>query len=68
MFNRNPIDLAILGRERLNPDAKHYTHVNGVDGVIMGHTVTSKPCKRDNCIWIDTGAVHNGNLTIIQLA
>lgn len=68
VFNRNPIDLAIWGRERLNPDAKHYTHVNGVDGVIMGHTVTSKPCKRDNCIWIDTGAVHNGNLTVIQLA
>lgn len=68
VFNRSPIDLAIWGRERLNPDAKHYSHVNGVDAVIMGHTVTSQPCKRDNCIWIDTGAVHNGNLTVIQLA
>lgn len=65
---RDPIDLAMWGRERLNPDAKQYVHVNGVDAVIMGHTVTLQPCKRDNCIWIDTGAVHNGNLTIIQLA
>lgn len=65
--DRAPSDLAMWGRERLNPDAKQYTHVNGVDAVIMGHTVTSQPCKRDNCIWIDTGAVHNGNLTIIEL-
>lgn len=65
--DRAPSDLAMWGRERLNPDATQYTHVNGVDAVIMGHTVTSHPCKRDNCIWIDTGAVHNGNLTIIEL-
>lgn len=65
--NRAPSDLAMWGRERLDLDAKQYTHVNGVDAVIMGHTVTTQPCKRDNCIWIDTGAVHNGNLTIIEL-
>ena len=65
--NRAPSDLAMWGRDRLDPDAKQYTHVNGVEAVIMGHTVTTQPCKRDNCIWIDTGAVHNGNLTIIEL-
>jgi len=65
--NRAPSDLAMWGRERLDPDATKYAHVNGVEAVIMGHTVTTQPCKRDNCIWIDTGAVHNGNLTIIEL-
>lgn len=57
---------AMWCRERLNPEAD-YQRVAGVDAVIMGHTVTHRPCKRDNCIWIDTGAVHNGNLTIIEL-
>lgn len=65
---RFPTEIAMWSRDRLDPDAKQYTHVNGVDLVIMGHTVTLRPCQRDNCIWIDTGAVHNGNLTIIQLA
>lgn len=58
---------AMWYRDRLDPEATAYSHVHGVDAVIMGHTVTSRPCKRDNCIFIDTGAVHNGNLTIIEL-
>ena len=60
-------DLAMWGRERLDLDNKQYTHVTGVDAVIMGHTVTQKPCKRDNCYYIDTGAVHWGTLTILNL-
>ena len=51
---RFPTELAMWGRERLNDDNSQYTHVTGVDAVIMGHTVTQKPCKRDNCYWIDT--------------
>ena len=62
-----PTEIAMWGRERLNSDATQYTHVSGVDAVIMGHTVTQKPCKRDNCYWIDTGAVHWGTLTILDL-
>lgn len=65
--NRAPSDLAMWGRERLDTDNHQYTHVNGVDAVIMGHTVTQKPCKRDNCYWIDTGAVHWGTITILDL-
>ena len=44
------------------------------DGIVisvndgMGHTVTQKPCKRDNCYWIDTGAVHWGTMTILDLS
>lgn len=64
---RFPSELAMWGRERLDSDNKQYTHVTGVDAVIMGHTVTQKPCKRDNCYYIDTGAVHWGTLTILNL-
>ncbi|MFW2079734.1 metallophosphoesterase [Acinetobacter guillouiae] len=65
---RDPAQLAMWGRERLNSDNLHYTHVKGIDAVIMGHTVTQKPCKRDNCYWIDTGAVHWGTMTILDLS
>ena len=64
---RDPAQLAMWGRERLNSDNQQYTHVSGVDAVIMGHTVTQKPCKRDNCYYIDTGAVHWATLTILDL-
>ena len=61
-------DLAMWGRDRLNEENKQYTHVKGVHAVIMGHTVTQKPCKRDNCYWIDTGAVHWGTMTVLDLS
>lgn len=65
---RDPSELAMWGRERLDEEKKQYTHVTEVDAVIMGHTVTQKPCKRDNCYWIDTGAVHWGTMTILDLS
>lgn len=65
---RLPTDAAMWGRERLDLDNLQYTHVKGIDVVIMGHTVTQKPCKRDNCYWIDTGAVHWGTMTILDLS
>lgn len=65
---RDPSELAMWGRERLNDENQQYTRVSGVDAVIMGHTVTQKPCKRDNCYWIDTGAVHWGTMTILDLS
>lgn len=71
-FNKESIrdadQLAMWGRDRLDGDKKQYTHVSGIDAVIMGHTVTQKPCKRDNCYWIDTGAVHWGTMTILDLS
>lgn len=64
---RFPKELAIWGRDRIDTENIRYTRVSGIDVVIMGHTVTLKPFKRDNCYWIDTGAVHYGNLTIMEL-
>ncbi|WP_180146654.1 metallophosphoesterase [Acinetobacter sp. YH12052] len=65
---RDADQLAMWGRYRLDEDKNQYTHVSGVHAVIMGHTVTQKPCKRDNCYWIDTGAVHWGTMTILDLS
>ena len=65
---RDPSELAMWGRDRLDEEKKQYTHVSGVDAVIMGHTVTQRPRKRDNCYWIDTGAVHWGTMTILDLS
>lgn len=64
---RDPAAMAMWGRDRLNEDNQQYTHVSGVHAVIMGHTVTQKPCRRDNCYWIDTGAVHWGTMTILDV-
>ncbi len=65
---RFPTEIAMWGRDRLDEDKKQYTYVAGVHAVIMGHTVTQRPCKRDNCYWIDTGAVHWGTMTILDLS
>mgnify|MGYP000255175744 CR=1 FL=1 len=59
---------AMWRRDRVDLDNEKYTHVSGVDAVIMGHTVMQKPMKRDNCYYIDTGAVHWGTMTILDLA
>ncbi|MFW1755758.1 metallophosphoesterase [Acinetobacter guillouiae] len=64
---RDPAELAMWGRDRIDTDNLQYAHVQGVDAVIMGHTVTKKPFKRDNCYYIDTGAVHWATLTILDL-
>ena len=65
---RNADQLAMWGRDRVDVDNTQYTHVAGVDAVIMGHTVSQRPMKRDNCYYIDTGAVHWGTLTVLDLA
>lgn len=65
---RNADQLAMWGRDRVDIDNTQYMHVTGVDAVIMGHTVSQRPMKRDNCYYIDTGAVHWGTLTVLDLA
>lgn len=65
---RGANQLAMWNRDRLDMDNKKFTHVSGVDAVIMGHTVTREIFKRDNCYFIDTGAVHWGTITIIDLS
>ncbi|WP_139851334.1 metallophosphoesterase [Acinetobacter pullicarnis] len=65
---RFPTELAMWGRDRVDTDNEKYTHVSGIDAVFMGHTVMQKPMKRDNCYYIDTGAVHWATMTILDLS
>lgn len=67
-YGRSAQDLAIWGRERFDSDESKYKKVTGIDAVILGHTVTPKPVRKHNCYYIDTGAVHWGTLTILNLS
>lgn len=64
---RPPSELAMWGRERLDPENKKYTHVSGIDAVFMGHSVVNRVCKRDNCYYIDVGSCFYGRLAVICL-
>ncbi|MBF7685931.1 metallophosphoesterase [Acinetobacter sp. B10A] len=64
---RDADQLAMWNRNRFDSENKQYTKVGGVDAVFLGHTVTPKPFKRDNCYFIDTGAVHWATLTVLDL-
>lgn len=66
---RRPAQLAMWGRERIHNgyhDLK-YTLVSGVQAVFLGHTVTIHPVRIHNCWYLDTGAVHCGRLTIVNV-
>ena len=65
---RGADQLAMWNRDRMEMGNAQYTHVQGVDAVILGHTVARKVIKRDNCYYIDTGAVHWGTMTILDLS
>lgn len=58
---------ALWNRTRIHYNNGTYGDVKGVDAVILGHTVVKQPTRIDNCFYIDTGAVYNGKLDIIDL-
>ncbi|MGE9664603.1 serine/threonine protein phosphatase, partial [Escherichia coli] len=59
---------AIWNRERIanSQDGNHH-EITGADLFIFGHTPARQPLKYANQMYIDTGAVFCGNLTLIQL-
>lgn len=40
--------------------------VRGIDAVVVGHTIQDQPVTLGNVHYIDTGAFHTGNLTLID--
>ncbi len=66
---RSAVDLALWCRDRIYQPSNEnkYKTVKNIDAVFMGHTITPRPIVRNNCYYIDTGAVHSGNLTIMQI-
>ena len=54
----------IWGRQRIMHENK--TPVADVDVVVVGHTPVDYPIALGNVLYIDTGAVYNGPLTIFS--
>ncbi|MCK6919663.1 metallophosphoesterase [Enterobacter kobei] len=63
----DPTDV-IWNRERISrsQDGLH-NEIKGADLFIFGHTPAMQPLKYSNQMYIDTGAVFCGNLTLIQV-
>jgi serine/threonine protein phosphatase 1 len=65
-----PVDhqQVIWNRERIsNSQNGIVKEIKGADTFIFGHTPAVKPLKFANQMYIDTGAVFCGNLTLIQV-
>jgi serine/threonine protein phosphatase 1 len=60
---------ALWGRARISDKSNlnNYQFVSGIDAIFLGHTVVKRATQLHNCFYIDTGAVFNGCLTLIQL-
>ena len=66
--NPVPEEMVIWNRERVS-DAQDgiVTEITGADLFIFGHTPAREPLKYANQMYIDTGAVFCGNLTLVQV-
>ncbi|MDV7071309.1 metallophosphoesterase [Citrobacter werkmanii] len=63
-----PEDMVIWSRERIaNAQDGYHQEIIGADLFIFGHTPARHPLKYSNQMYIDTGAVFCGNLTLVQL-
>lgn len=58
----------VWSRHRIGRITRDFRPVQGIDRVVVGHTILSRPNIKDNVLYIDTGAFHTGKLTILDLA
>lgn len=63
------IQNCLWGRTRVKAAADDVKNlrVQGVDLIYLGHTPIKHSFQQQNCLFIDTGAVFSGNLTIVKL-
>jgi serine/threonine protein phosphatase 1 len=65
-MRRNIIDVCLWLRDRINKrDGKP---IEGVARVYVGHTPLSEPVVLGNVVYMDTGIVYGGALTMVNLA
>lgn len=57
-------DLCLWSRNLVYKDS---VNILNIDNVFLGHTVLPKIKQVGNCTFLDTGAVFNGNLSIVNL-
>ncbi|MDU7196976.1 MAG: metallophosphoesterase [Enterobacteriaceae bacterium] len=63
-----PQEMVIWNRERISDSQDGIaSEITGADLFIFGHTPARKPLKYANQMYIDTGAVFCGNLTLVQV-
>ncbi|MFX5626988.1 metallophosphoesterase [Acinetobacter baumannii] len=63
--NSSTLQSALWGRSRISAKYPYkYQEIVGVDKVYLGHTVVDIPVQLNNCVYIDTGMVFGGELTI----
>ena len=64
-FDDNLVEDTLWGRGRIygNRDGR----VKGIDYVVVGHTPIDYVIALDNIVYIDTGAVYGGSLTILSV-
>ncbi|MDH8362067.1 serine/threonine protein phosphatase, partial [Klebsiella pneumoniae] len=56
-------------RERISLSIDGFSSsISGADLFIFGHTPALQPMRIKNQLYIDTGAVFNGNLTLYELS
>lgn len=62
------IQEALWGRGRIKQIRAGYAAkaISGIDHVFFGHTILSAPLRAGNTSYIDTGAFHTGDLTVID--
>ncbi len=66
-----PVDSqqAIWSRERISLSIDGFSSsISGADLFIFGHTPALQPMRNKNQLYINTGAVFNGNLTLYELS
>lgn len=63
IWGRQLTNYILQGR---NPDAIKM-EVDGLHRLYSGHTIVNSPMEVSNRVWIDTGAFHTGNLTMVQI-
>lgn len=68
LTNHNKIpykEIAIWSREKISHE--NYDRVNDIYAVFVGHTVIENPIQLGNVYYIDTGAVFDRNITVIDI-
>lgn len=68
-FNKSVDPFQVVwNRQRINRAQRGFMRlIGGADQFFFGHTPVRKPFKSANQLYIDTGAVFCGNLTLVQL-
>lgn len=66
---QSTLQSALWGRSRIRAAQKHEEMqvISGIYKIYLGHTVVDKPTHVHNCLYLDTGVVFRGELTIKEI-